>query len=294
MEEKEAMSKQVEKLTAEVNKSSDEKSVLLKQVEEANEELCKTKITQEKAVSDISTAMDKKTQDEKVKQENQIKNLRKENTVLVEQVEKLTMQLGETKKTLEKEISDLKAGVEKEKNAAINKATEFEETKKTLEKEISDLKAEVEKGENAAISKATEFQNLIKENERLQLNLQATKKHNHIVLSENSRLQSDLPNTYDKVTQLKEDIQKLKEVCFQISQEIIHEFIQKVTPLKQMVEENVFLKIKAYQDCGSVVCANADIAKKVNALSLENNRLKCNRICYNRKRYPSSPADFPY
>ena len=139
-----------------------------------------------------------------------------------------------------------------------------------------------------------EFQNLIEENEKLQLNLQATKKHNHIVLSENSRMRSDLPNTYDKVTQLKEDIQKLKKVCFQNSQEIIHEFTQKATPLKQRVEENVFLKTKAYQVCESVMIDSVDTAAKYNTLSLQNDHLKCNCYCRNRKRYPSSPSDFSY
>ena len=248
-----------EKLTAEVNKISEDKLALLKQVEKLKEEVQKA---QEKQTNDIRTALDKEIQDEKAKQEKEIEKLKKENIVLVEKVEKLTTQL--------------------------------EETRIALEKDLDDLKAEADKEKSATITKAIEFQNLIKENEKLLLNLQATKKHNHILLGENSRMHSELPDMYEKVTQLKEDIQKLQKNFCQHSQEFIHEFIQKVTPLKQSIEENVVLKNKACQDCSSVVCANADIARKVNTLSLENECLKRNRNHHNRQRYPSSPADFRY
>ena len=211
------------------------------------------------------------------------KKIEEENTTLKADKEKLTAEvdkISEDKLALLKQVEKL--------------TTQLEETRIAQEKDLDDLKAEADKEKNATITKAIEFQNLIKENEKLLLNLQATKKHNHILLGENSRMHSELPDMYEKVTQLKEDIQKLRKNCCQHSQESIHEFIQKVTPLKQSIEENVVLKNKAYQDCSSVVCANADITRKVNTLSLENERLKRNRNHHNRQRYPSSPADFRY
>lgn len=67
-----------------------------------------------------------------------------------------------------------------------------------------------------------------------------------------------------------EDIQKLKSCYKQASQE----FIQKLILLKQKVAEEVKIKDKAHQDLSLVMCQNAELNEKVNALLLKTRNLQ--------------------
>ena len=206
---------------------------------------------------DAKIAEDKQINNEQIlaNQEKDIQNLVEKNTALEEQVEKLAAQLEEARKIHERELSD----------------TKFKADKET--------------------SKTMELQNLRKENEELQLHLQATKKHNRIVLGENSRIQSEVIGTYDKITQLKENMQKLKEFYCQNLQEFKQKFTQNGESLKQRVEETISLKNSVDQVYDSLSSENANTMKKVNAQAVEIEYFKNKN---RRRRNPSLPEDFRY
>ena len=120
------------------------------------------------------------------------------------------------------------------------------------EKELNDIRMKLNEEKNSLIAKKEEYQNLIKEIEILQSKYKATKKHNHILLDENSRVHSaiqELEGIQEEVSQLKEHIQKTK-TCIE---QILQEFIQKFQLLRQKVEEIMMLKIKATQDCSALM-----------------------------------------
>ena len=231
---------------ADAEKISEENSELLKQVEKLKEEIQMQKVAQEKQLSNVTATLGE-IQDEnkalKAKQDKmtvEMSNLAKENLVLVEKNDKITKQLEE-------------AGI-------------------VQEKELRNIKTELDKEKSAAIAKEREYQNLLKEKEKF---LEAAKKHNHVLLSENSRIHSamqELQDAYNQVSQLKEDIPKIT-LCFkQISQEII----QKFPLLKLKVEENIMLKNKADHDCSSVLCECGELTRKLNALLYKNRCLSGN------------------
>ena len=233
-------------LKTKLAETSEENSELLKQVEKLKEEVQIQKVSQEKQLSDVTATLGE-IQDEnkalKAKQDKitvEMSNLAKENQTLVEQNDKITKQLEE-------------AGI-------------------VQEKELSNMKTKMDKEKSAAIAKEREYQNLLKEKEKF---LEAAKKHNHVLLSENTRIHSamqELQDAYNQITQLKEDIQKLTYCVKQISQEII----QKFPLLKLKVEENIILKNKADHDCSSVMCECGELTRKVNALLHENRCLSGN------------------
>lgn len=219
---------------------------LLKRIETLNKEVQmqnKTIIAQEKQLSDVKATLDKEIQDEnkalKVKQDQLKAENSNLNTTLVLQKEK-AIQLEEARIAQERELNDTRAKMNKEKNTAIAKEKEY-----------------------------------LKEKEKLQSDLQAAKKHNHILLSENSQINSKmqkLQDTYNQVSHLKEDIHKSK-IWFKQNSE---EFIQKIPLLKQKVEENILLKKKANQDCSLVICECDKLARKLNATLYEIRCLKGN------------------
>ena len=238
--------KELKAKLAEAEKISEENSELLKQVEKLKEEIQIQKVSQEKQLSNVTATLGD-IQDEnkalKAKQDKitvEMSNLAKENLALAEQNDKITKQLEE-------------AGI-------------------VQEKELSNMKTKMDKEKSAAIAKEREYQNLLKEKEKF---LEAAKKHNHALLSENSRIHSamqELQDAYNQISQLKEDIQKLTYCVKQISQEII----QKFPLLKLKVEENIILKNKADHDCSSVMCECGELTRKVNALLHENRCLSGN------------------
>lgn len=167
-----------------------------------------------------------------------------------------------------KEFENLKSEINTIKGKNESLAEDLEKAKE----EISSLKKQLEE---MKITKEKEYQSLIKENEKLQSKYEAAKKHNHILLDENSRMHSamqELEDTQEEVSQLKEYIQKTKINFEQVSQE----FIQNFQLLKQGVEENIMLKIKANQDCSALMFECNEFTKKLNAVLCENRCLRGN------------------
>ena len=108
-----------------------------------------------------------------------------------------------------------------------------------------------------------EIDNLTKEKKKMQSTIHAAK-------SENSRIHSKLQDTYDEVSRLNENIQKLKNHFKQYSQQ----FMQNFPLLKQKVEEYALVKSKANQDWSSLMCEYDELTKKLNALLYEMRSLK--------------------
>ena len=163
----------------------------------------------------------------------------------------------------EKEIADetLKQAMEEASSLRI----QLEEMKVTKEKELDNIRAKLNDEKNNSIAKEKECQHLIKENEKLQSKYEATKKHNHILLDENSRVHSamqELQDAHKKIRQLKEYIQKTK---LQISQ-----------LLKQNTEETIMFSVKANQDCSAIMIECSELTRKLNAVLCENRYLRGN------------------
>ena len=177
----------------------------------------------------------------------------------------------ENKKELENLKSENKTTIEE----ASSLREKLEELKIAKEKELDDIRAKLNEEKNRSIDKEKQCQNLIKENKKLQSKYEAAKKHNHILLDKNSRIHSameELEDTQEKVSQLKECIQKTKINFEQISQE----FVQKFQLLKQKVDENIMLKIKANQDCSVLMLECNELTRKLNAVLYENRCLRDN------------------
>lgn len=188
----------------------------------------------------------------------EVDKLTKEKMALTKQIEK------------EKEICDLKSK-EIQKNL---------EEVRVIQEKINDMRSTLDKEKNAVISKETEFQHLIKENEKLQSNFQASQKYNCILLSRNSSMHSamqELQIVYNKANQLKEEVQRLKIGLRQN----LEEFIQTFAMIQQKVEEEsrqiMELRNKVNQDCSSVMCECAEITKKLNATLHRNRCLMANQ-----------------
>ena len=263
-----------ESLKAEVGKSSS-LAVQIEKISKEKEIYC---IKLEQATEKV-TILENQLKEAKKAQEKELGNIRlkldEEKSTAMKKVSIFENQLKETKIAQEKELSDIRTQMEEEKSTAIKKVcileTQLKETKMVQEKELSDIKAKMEKEKCTFNSNKIELQKLLEERE---LNLQTAKKHNQILLAENSRIHSameELPDRREEVGKLRKDIQKLKCWVKQNSQEFtcIKEFTD-------MVKETILIKNKACIDCSSVMYECDELSKKVNALLLENRHLKSN------------------
>ena len=175
---------------------------------------------------------------------------------------------------LRKKLEETQIANEQVIEEASSLRNKLEEIKIANEKELNDIRAKLNEEKNR-------YQNLIKENEILQSKYEATKKHNRILLDENSRVHSaiqELEGIQEEVSQLKEHIQKTK-TCFE---QILQEFIQNFQLLKQKVEEIIMLKVKATQDHDAFMHLCNELTGKLNDVLCENGQLKdnYNNICY--------------
>ena len=258
--------KLIESLKAEVSKNS----TLPVQIEKISKEkeICSIKL--EQAIEKVSILENQLKGTEKELGDIRPK-LEEEKSTAMKKVSILENQLKETKRAQEKELCDIKTKMEEEKSTAIKKLEkQLKETKIAQEKELSDIKTKMEKEKCTSNSNKIELQKIMKERES---NLQTAKKHNQILLAENSRIHSameELPDRCDEIGQLRKDIQKLKNWVKQSLQEFIEEFTH-------MVNDTVLIKNKAYEDCSSVMCECDKLSKKVNALLLENRHQKSNQ-----------------
>ena len=212
-----------------------------------------------------------KEKNENEKHKGELEILRSEINTMKEKNESLAESLEKMIK--EKEIVDGKLEQAMEEVSSLKK--QLEEMKIAKEGELDDIRIKLYKEKNSSIAKEKEHQNLIKENEKLQSKYDAAKKHNHILLDVNSRIHSameELEATQEEVSQLKEYIQKTKNNFEQISLE----FIQKFQLLRQKVNENIMLKIKANQDCSALMLECNELTRKLNAVLCENRCLRGN------------------
>ena len=184
----------------------------------------------------------------------------------MEREEKKILVEGLEKSIKEKESADAKL------KQVTEEAKQLKEAKIAMEKELEDTNTKLIEYKTAVIAKENENQNQIKGNEKLHSDLQSTKKHNHALLTENSRIHSamqDLQNTYEEVSK-----SELK-CCFkQNPQEFIQEIIQKFQLLNQEVEEKETIKNKAIQDCIAIMDENDELARQLNYIALQHPRDK--------------------